>query len=203
MMKTILALFLIVVCGFNSSAQTQLDKQIGFSDEEYKVWSEIWCSLDAYLEKVNLKVIQKETLPITASLEKERNFIPKIREYYENAKLPDVTNDLFKDFNAKNDKSYLLERKFVGCKNYVLVSKAELLNIFKSLNDGWKEFKIKYPKSYGYDRFSRIGLSPDKKQAVIFLKYNCGSLCSSGDFYFFVKEGGEWVEKVKYNISMS
>jgi hypothetical protein len=202
-MKTIVALFLIASCGFNSFAQTQLDKQTGFSDEEYKVWSETWCSLDAYLDDVNLRVIQTETLPMTVSLEKDRNFVPKIRDYYVNAKLPDATNDLIQDFNAKNDKSYLLERKFVGCKNYVLVTKADISNIFNNSNDGWKEFKIKYPKSYGYDRFSRIGLSPDKKQAVIFLKYSCGSLCSSGDYYFFVKEDGEWIEKIKQNFSVS
>lgn len=203
MIKTIFAFFLIASCGFNSFGQPQLNEQIGLSDEEYKVWSEIWCSLDAYLDDTTLKVIQAETLPMTISLEKERNFIPKIRDYYAKAKLADATNDLIKDFNAKNDKSYLLERKFVGCKNYVLVTKADISNIFKNSDDGWKEFKAKYPKSYGYSRLSRIGLSPDKKQAVIYLQYSCGFLCGSGDYYFFVKEGGKWLEKIKQNILLS
>lgn len=190
-MKMISILFLMVSCVFNSFAQTQQDGQTRFTDEEYKVWSEIWCSLDAYLNYVNLRVIQTETLPMTISLEKDNKFIPKIRDYYVNAKLPDMTNDLVKDFNVKNDRSYLLERNFVGCKNYVLVTKTDISSIFK------------YPNSYGIRRFSRIGLSPNKKQAVIFLKYSCGFVCGSGDYYFFVKEDGEWVEKIVQNVSLS
>ncbi|MGI9054532.1 MAG: hypothetical protein ACR2F2_01885 [Pyrinomonadaceae bacterium] len=205
MIKTIFTILLIVCCAINSLAQTQIstNSQIGFSDEEYKFWAENWCSTDAYLDDVNLKVIQIETLPMTVSLEKERNFIPKIRDYYAKAKFTDTTTDLIQDFNAKNDKSYLLERKFAGCKNYVLVTKTDVSDIFKNSKDGWKDFNVKYPKSGGFERFSRIGFSPDKKQAVIFLSYSCGWLCASGDFYFFVKEEGEWIEKVKQNVWVS
>lgn len=202
-MRTIFTLFLIAICGHFSFAQTQPKRQESFSKAEYKVWAEIFCSLDAYLNEVDLDVIRKETVPMTVSLEKDRNFIPKIRAYYANAKLADATKDLIQDFNAKNKESFLLERKFVGCKNYTLVTETEISDIFKSSQDGWKEFNLKYPKSRGFERFSRIGLSPDKNQAVIYLQYSCGWLCGSGDFYFFVKENGWWIEKAAQNVSLS
>ena len=59
----------------------------------------------------------------------KNDFVRKIRDYYAKKKIADVTNQLFINFNTKNDKPYSLERKFSGCKNYVLVSKSDLFDI--------------------------------------------------------------------------
>ena len=202
-MKGFLTLLFVSIFFVSSFAQTQPSKQSGFSDEEYRVWAEIFCALDVYLEDVNLSVIRDKTIPMTVSLDQDVRFVSRIRDYYTKAKLPDVTTELIQDFNEKNDLPYALEKKFVGCKNYSLVTESELSAIFDNSTDGWNVFKHRYPKSYGFRRFSRIGLSPNKKQAVIFVQSSCGWLCGSVDYYFFVKKDGEWNKQIRENVLVS
>ena len=208
MKKTIFLILSIASFSLNFPAQTKIQPQppkpAEIPDEEYRIWSRIWCG-----GSDSLKVI-RDFSGSTKIISDSRKNIGSESGFassdYLKKMMPGVTDELINDFNAKNGKSYKLERKFDGCKNYVLISRSELASIFSvepGLDEAWKRFYIKYPGSGGHLEFCRTGLSRDKKQALIFHSYVCGSLCSSGDFFLFVKAGDEWIEKATVNLWIS
>ena len=161
----------------------------------------------------NPSVIINETIPaqIKTGNEKKDDFgevlSGKVHINYLKETITDLSSETVKDFNEKNSKSYSLEKKFPFKDEYELITRDDISRLFYEAGDlgnGWENFRKKYPKSGGYyAQFSRIGLSPDKKQAIIYFTYFCGSLCASGDFIFYVKENDKWVEKGKLNLWVS
>lgn len=177
-------------------------------DEEYSLFAELWSDSGRYPN-----VIINETIPaqINTSNESKNDsrefFSGKVHFNYLKETMTDLSNEAIKNFNQKNNMAYLLEKKFPFRSDYELVSRDKISRFFYeagNLEKGWTDFRKKYPKSGGYyAQFSRIGFSPDKKQAIIYFEYYCGSLCASGDYIFFVKEKDKWIEKGKVNLWVS
>lgn len=52
-------------------------------------------------------------------------------------------------------------------------------------------------------RFSRVGFSPERDQAIFQFEQDCGVLCGSGDFILMKKEGTTWTIAGSVNIWVS
>lgn len=85
---------------------------------------------------------------------------------------------------------------------YVFLSREELSEITSQPN--WGEVLTgKYPGSYGYTVFSRVGFNNSLDQAVVYVGGMAGPLMGSGFYYLMEKKNGEWliVEQVMVWIS--
>jgi len=59
---------------------------------------------------------------------------------------------------------------------YELVDKAEIDAIFEK-GGWWTDYYKRYPNSQGFLTLSRVGFSPDGKQALLYAKNGCGKIC--------------------------
>jgi hypothetical protein len=191
MAKLIGTICFIVIFAISLFAQTQLSTGAGVSDDEYKFLSSRMCSKDSQVPSI----FQADTLYGKVSAEKNKQVINEIHKYYTAAKLPDATEDLIKDFNERNDKSYLLKQKlFTNC-YCSLFTKQELKKMFD--DNGWTALQLRFPKMINFIivSFSRIGFSPNKNQAFLFSEA-AGAGIGEGTFLFFAKEKGKWINKI-------
>jgi hypothetical protein len=74
---------------------------------------------------------------------------------------------------------------------YELVNKAEFDAIFKK-GGWWTDYYTKYPNSQGILSLSRVGFSPDGKQAVFFASNHCGGKCGTGAYVVMEKSDSGW-----------
>ena len=200
-MKEIIFIVLLIVFGcLNLFPQETLT---GVSEEEYKFISEVLGGSEN-----SLLVINNETIPARI-VEKNLSKSHVSNGFYEEKTLkemiPDLTDEIIKDFNSKNLKSHQVERKFTFAGKYELVNKWDLNNIFSSngfedLFKSWEDFYQKYPKSDGFIEFSRVGFDRDKKRAIIFTNHYCGVTCAEGSYAFYAKENNKWVVKTKVRL---
>jgi len=78
--------------------------------------------------------------------------------------------------------------------DYILLSTEELSEITRQSN--WGEvITQKYPGSYGYTMFSRVGFNNSLDQAIIYVGQMAAPLMGSGFYYLMEKKNGEWVIK--------
>ena len=116
----------------------------------------------------------------------------------------------FKDISPETVDSYLARNEQPGQLSpdmdlgveYVLLSADELSEITSQPN--WGELLTrKYPGSYGYTFFSRVGFNQALDQAVIYVGSMGGHLMGSGFYYLMEKENGEWILKEQYMVWIS
>ncbi|HLW99808.1 MAG TPA: hypothetical protein VKR82_14260 [Candidatus Acidoferrales bacterium] len=111
------------------------------------------------------------------------------------------------DYDQKNKSPVALEQKQFSLKVLVaMISEAERDRIFPVASDdkksgsghisngkhGMEEFNRLYPKSQGFMSLSRIGFSPNKTQALVYVANVCGGLCGTGELYLLCKVDGKW-----------
>ncbi len=101
-------------------------------------------------------------------------------------RLPSVRTSTLFSFALANVHDEKFNSKFVLPARYVLASSAEVQEY------GTQDFSIRFPRNYGYITFSRIGFSPDFKQAVFYTEHICG-LCGNGEFVLMQKVNGQWI----------
>lgn len=214
---TCLLFFVFILNSFGQfkTTQEQVLEQQNNINEDYEFISEAFINPSKFV-----KVIGSKTNSVQIIREKDKK---KFKKDYEDGKgvenfinwglslsipeikkaIPKITDDLIHDFNKKNKKFYLWQNKFDHSDKYVLISKEQKSDIFNEARKSfysWKLFRETYPNSNGVlYHFSRVGFSKDKKTALIYVTFSCGSLCASGDYFFYVKENGKWVEKNKIN----
>ena len=83
----------------------------------------------------------------------------------------------------------------------VIISSRELEEIFKpsSLQQKWKNFYKKYPRSSGIMGLSRVGFNADTTKAVVYFENVCGKLCGNGYIAYLEKGWLGWkVERVAH-----
>jgi hypothetical protein len=74
---------------------------------------------------------------------------------------------------------------------YELVDKADIDGIFKK-GGWWTDYYKKYPDSQGILSLSRVGFSPDGKQAVFFASNGCGGRCGTGAYVVMERTDSGW-----------
>ena len=114
----------------------------------------------------------------------------------------DISRETVESFAARNVESVQLSPDMDLGVEYVLLSHEELAEISSQPN--WGELLTeKYPGSYGYTIFSRVGFNNTLDEAVIYVGNVAGPLMGSGDFYLMEKIDGEWLIKEQYMIWIS
>ncbi|HEX6575930.1 MAG TPA: hypothetical protein VF042_13255, partial [Gemmatimonadaceae bacterium] len=101
------------------------------------------------------------------------------------------------DFIAKNQKSIHVEgksfRSFVKVK---IVAGKDLPTSDtidpKSPNEFWNQFRQKYPGARGILRLSRPGFDQKGKNALVYYRFSCGTLCGKVGYVLLRKSGDTW-----------
>lgn len=131
-------------------------------DDEYKVYSDALSQLVQLPEGKDILVIrEKTTLGNSEFDERHKSYLKK--NFGEK-----ISDDLIKEFGAVNTKPRTLQNKFSNSLNIVLISKAETDKIFTPIDEGWKRFYLKYPKSTGIIELSRVAFDASKTKALLY-----------------------------------
>ena len=88
-----------------------------------------------------------------------------------------------------NAKAEDLQRRFAFSARYELVSESETASYWKG---GAGSFQERFPRSYGYLTFSRIGFNRDLTEALFYTEHVCG-LCGEGKYVYMRKLNGKWI----------
>lgn len=108
--------------------------------------------------------------------------------------LPSLSDEALDNFVQRNQQSGPLSPGMELDVDYILLSTEELSEITRQSN--WGEvITQKYPGSYGYTMFSRVGFNNTLDQAVIYVGSMAAPLMGSGFYYLMEKENGDWVIK--------
>lgn len=92
---------------------------------------------------------------------------------------------------------------------YLLMTDKRLSDLIPDRNDYdrssgyWKEFYEVYPKSAGYNSFSRVGFDKTKRQALVYFVNWCGRLCGTGSYLLIEKGQNGWEVKESAGIWIS
>jgi len=80
--------------------------------------------------------------------------------------------------------------------NDTLLSQSMLDTLFSELKNktdtNWRILRKKIHGFKGVMEFSNIVYTDDKNIAVIYVGFYCGNLCGSGNYYYFIKQEGQW-----------
>lgn len=98
------------------------------------------------------------------------------------------TLDSFRDANTH---PALFSHSFHLPVTYELLDKAEFDAIFQK-GGWWKDYYRKYPDSQGFLRLSRVGFGAGGKQAVFYVKNQCGGKCGTGSYVVMENIDSGW-----------
>jgi hypothetical protein len=121
---------------------------------------------------------------------------------YIQSDLDDISKETLNNFLNRNQESTALSSTMELDAPYLLLTSEELKEIASQPNWG-KILTDKYPGSYGYSIFSRVGFNNSLDQALIYVGFVGGPLMGSGSYYLMEKQGGEWVIKDQIEVWMS
>ena len=108
--------------------------------------------------------------------------------------LPSLSDEALDNFVQRNQQSCQLAPDMELDVDYILLSTEELSEITRQSN--WGEvITQKYPGSYGYTMFSRVGFNNSLDKAIIYVGQMAAPLMGSGFYYLMEKKNGEWVIK--------
>jgi len=107
---------------------------------------------------------------------------------------PTGAPETFADYLQRNKTNRWLERRLDLNFKYEIVGIEEikkLVNNFQPLPE-WKEFSEKYRGAAGFVAVSRVGLNPPMDEALVYLSWQCGTLCGRGEAMLLSKPDGQW-----------
>ena len=182
-MRKYLCLFVLAIFTFVTLGNAF--GQYIFGPQEYMVYAtliEDWYDQDAG----QLIVIRDRTALHRSAVSLNNELI------YVRADMPELTQDTINDFIAKNLKSYPLGRFIELEPNYMVISQAEINDLFE-FKDGWKRFYKQYPDANGIFTFSRVGFNYTKTQALVYVANQWDHSTGAGVYIFLKKRSdGTW-----------
>jgi hypothetical protein len=96
-------------------------------------------------------------------------------------------------FRVRNDAAYpVLPGMDLG-NAYVLLSQAEMRQIFSQNRDGWQLFYEKYPVAPGITTLSRVGFNTTLDQALVYVGTLSHWLAGAGYYVLLKKVNGVWI----------
>ena len=178
----------------NSATQTSIMPRVQ-NVEEYAVYSAI---LNSQFARANVQqfVIICKTRWVTNPANVDRV-------------ASDVESDTISDFEANNEKSYLLDRRFDLKTPYVLIGDDEVEAMFNqkaglfAAGGGWTRFYERYPGAPGLVGFSRVGFDSRKGQALVYFAFQRNYLGGSGRFFVLSRADESWKVKKQVVINLN
>ncbi|HSI88042.1 MAG TPA: hypothetical protein VK918_03235 [Pyrinomonadaceae bacterium] len=187
-------LLLIFLLAIGGSAQAQ-------NGEEYRVYEAVLghmfkggvtrFDMNAKVDKI---VIRDRTHSEYAAHETKENWEQvKLR-----MKL--VTDEVIASYESVRKQERAITRNFDIPFDYLLISDKQLEEIFFDRSydrsrDYWTEFYKIYPKSAGYNSFSRVAFDKPRRTALVYFVNWCGPLCGTGTYLVVEKEDESWSVK--------
>jgi hypothetical protein len=178
MKRTGFLILIILFFGANYCIQAQKTKSANISEEEYQIYSVV-------LESRGKNIVLMKTL-MKAGFIKEDEAVLK-------RKFPQILEEIFQNFSTANLKDYSFDKEISISKKCFLINEAKNKSYFRKDGGGWEQFYQDYPESDGILKFSAIGFSNDKQQALVYASRQCGGLCAEGIYYFLIKQKDKWV----------
>jgi hypothetical protein len=114
-----------------------------------------------------------------------------------------LTDETIQGYESARTDEADLKSKFTIPLNYLLITDKQLHKIIPHPNgsmESWTEFYKVYPKSGGYNSFSRVGYDKARRNALVYFVNWCGSLCGTGTYVLL--ENGETGWAVKETAGM-
>jgi hypothetical protein len=96
-------------------------------------------------------------------------------------------------FRLRNDAAHPLRADMDLGASYVLLSQAEMTQIFGQNRDGWQFFYNQYPDAPGIITLSRVGFNVALDQALVYIGTMSHYLAGAGYFVLLKKVNGVWI----------
>ncbi len=93
---------------------------------------------------------------------------------------------------VRNVRSEQLQERLTIPAQYVLATDAEIASGFQQ----------RFPRSYGYLTFTRVGFNRDLTEAVFYTEHICG-LCGEGKYVYLRKINGRWKVQAQFGTWIS
>jgi hypothetical protein len=118
-----------------------------------------------------------------------------------NKEIPMLNSQMLGSFRLVCDHPANFHRLFDLPVSYDIIGDAQIA--FLERGDFWANFYRKYQGSGGIWRLSRVGFSPDGKQAVFIANNSCGGRCGKATFVIMKKIDSSWttMEEVLLQVS--
>ncbi|MBZ5679958.1 MAG: hypothetical protein LAO24_07620 [Acidobacteriia bacterium] len=110
---------------------------------------------------------------------------------YLRRQVPSLRQSTINTFRQMNREQAPLGPRFNLPLHYELVSASKIDSILHDISS-WPEYYKQYPASQGFLSLSRVGFSPDGKQAIFYASNHCGGKCATGSFAVMEKRGAAW-----------
>jgi hypothetical protein len=112
-------------------------------------------------------------------------------ENYLRKEVPRLRTVTIDNFHRANVTQAQLTPRFHLPMKYQLVSPEKIGSIVKGPGD-WPDFYKQYPGAQGHLWLSRVGFSPDRKQALFYVGNWCSGKCGTGSYVVMEKHGAMW-----------
>jgi hypothetical protein len=96
-------------------------------------------------------------------------------------------------FRLRNDSAYPVDPDMDLGSGYVLLSQAEMTQIFSQNRDGWAFFYELHPDAPGITTLSRVGFNDALDQALVYVGTMSHYLAGAGYFVLLQKVNGVWI----------
>jgi hypothetical protein len=177
-MRRCLSILLLLIASAGHATPAVPD---AISADEYSVYSAL-INTRFLRGKTNLAVIDART-----------------QLHFNNAVVPKEFDELL----AKNEKTYILARRFRLRVKYLLLGDDQLDFLFKPDPKDWDIYWKRYPRATGLLAFSRVGFNARRNKAFVYASEICGPLCGYGYSFLLVKENGVWKLKEENQLWIS
>jgi hypothetical protein len=112
-------------------------------------------------------------------------------EKYLQKEAPSLRAATISNFHRANEKQAELRPRFHLLLPYQLVSPEKIGSTLQDVSD-WPKYYKEYPGAQGHLALSRVGFSPDGKQALLYVSNSCGGKCATGSYVVMEKQGTTW-----------
>jgi hypothetical protein len=190
----------IVVCflfTLTARAQKPAAQNANISEAEYDVFS-------AYISQSFVGAVGKDRvgkpisqIVIVSRTESDKDDLdrddmpPGGVEKHLRKEAPTLRAVTINNFYRANVNEATLALRFHLPLEYQLVSAEKIGSILRDISD-WPEYYKQYPGSQGHMALSRVGFSPDGKQALFYVSNWCGGKCATGSYVVMEKQGAAW-----------
>jgi hypothetical protein len=192
--RSILSVSLTVLIACCAYSQTPKNNHPEVSPSEYEIFSAFIARSFVGNERVAFPVSQIIIVDMTdydeSEMEEEMAW-KEIRQFLRK-QVPSLQLATVEHFREANLWQAPVQQRFDLPLPYQLVAGSTLDSIIHDIAD-WPQYYKQYPGAQGFLTLSRVGFSPDGKQAVFYVINRCGGKCATGSFVVAQKRDAKWV----------
>jgi hypothetical protein len=105
---------------------------------------------------------------------------------------PCLHADALQDFAARAKESTPLPKSALIEAGFLVPTIEERGKFFRRGGGYWEAFNAAFPRSKGILRFSHVGFSKDRAQAIVYVGWTAGLVLGSGEIFVLQRSGADW-----------